>query len=106
MHFIPILLLKQQNMRGLEIHLQCLYITVKKLAIKFTFSWFPVVVIRVAEVLIINTAFSAFARRGANCCHGRDHRPFGRVREVNLQFMGPSKPVVAVWVPGGPVNGN
>jgi hypothetical protein len=51
-------------------------ITVKKLAIQFTFSWFPVVIIRVAEVLIINAAFSAtrwvtFAWRGANCCRGR-----------------------------------
>jgi hypothetical protein len=73
-------------------------------------------VIRVAEVLIINAAFSAtrlvtFAQRGANCCHAvvaTNYRPFGRVREGNL---GPSKPVVAVWVPGwlcswGPVNGN
>jgi hypothetical protein len=34
-------------------------ITAKKLAIKFTFSWFPMVIIRVAEVFIINTAFSA-----------------------------------------------
>jgi hypothetical protein len=40
---------------------------------------------RVAEVLIINAAFSAmrlvtFAQRGADCCRGRDQlRPFGRV---------------------------
>jgi hypothetical protein len=36
-----------------------------------------VVIIRVDEVLIINAAFSTtrlvtFARRGANCCRGRD----------------------------------
>jgi hypothetical protein len=66
-------------------------ITVKNLAIQFTFSWFPVVIIRVAEVLIINTAFSAtrlvtFAQRGANCCRGHDQLGPLVTLEVNLQF--------------------
>jgi hypothetical protein len=49
-------------------------------------------VIRVAEVLIINAAFSAMslatiAWRGVNCCRGRYQLgPSVAFREVNLQF--------------------
>jgi hypothetical protein len=38
------------------------------------------VIIRVAKVLIINTALLTFVRRGANCCCGRDQLR----REVNF----------------------
>jgi hypothetical protein len=51
----------------------------------FTFSWFSLAIIRVAEVLIINTALSVrhlltFVRRGANCRCG--HKQLGPLVEL------------------------
>jgi hypothetical protein len=58
---------------------------------QLTSSWFPVVIIRVAKVLIINTSFLAmrlltFAWRGANCCRGHDQLGPLVALGVNLQF--------------------
>jgi hypothetical protein len=56
-----------------HLRLQCLYNYQEP---RDSIHGFPVVIIRVAKVLIINAVFSAmrlvtFTQRGVNCCRGR-----------------------------------